>query len=299
MRAILFHLPFGLPLYAYGTMLCLSVVVGRIMTLRFAARDGLDPKLMDRACLWALLGALAGTRLLYVVTNLDQFERITDIFLFWRGGLVAYGGFLGGFASTVVFCRSSRQPVDLGRLRYRRCVSDSCSHASAVFWPAAIFGYPLTGRGPPFPAGSPAFREQTFRAVAGRRDASPRHPTQPTSHGRGRPPVLVLAVRRRRTSRGSRRPRSAYAVLRYLIEVFRPTSTAVVDRSRHPRLRGHVHPGSRPPTCYAGPHPALPCGRGSSDNHRHRRTERLARALSLIASPKAKVICCYATLERA
>jgi phosphatidylglycerol:prolipoprotein diacylglycerol transferase len=111
MRAILFHLPFGLPLYAYGTMLCLSVAIGRILAVRLGRRDGLDSNLMDRACVWALLGALVGTRLLYVVTNLDQFERPIDLFLFWKGGLVAYGGFLGGFASTVVFCRIHR--VDL------------------------------------------------------------------------------------------------------------------------------------------------------------------------------------------
>ena len=105
MRAILFQLPFGLPLYAYGTMLCLSVAIGRLMAVRAAAGAGLNPRLMDRACVWALVSALVGTRLLYVVTNLDQFANPLEVLRLWKGGLVAYGGFLGGFAGTLLFCR--------------------------------------------------------------------------------------------------------------------------------------------------------------------------------------------------
>jgi len=38
MRPILFYLPFGLPLYAYGAMLTLSVIAGRMLAVRLAAR---------------------------------------------------------------------------------------------------------------------------------------------------------------------------------------------------------------------------------------------------------------------
>lgn len=228
MRAILFHLPFGLPLYAYGTMLCLSVVVGRIMAVRFAARDGLDPKLMDRACVWALLGALAGTRLLYVVTNLEQFERITDVFLFWRGGLVAYGGFLGGFASTVVFCRIHR--VNLWT--WVDCVAPSLCVGLMLtrvgcFLAGCDFGYPWDGPwAVSFPAGSPAFQEQTLQGLlpAGATQSLAVHPTQLYESLAGLALLLlVMAVRRRRTFAGEAFVAlvPAYAVLRYLIEVFR------------------------------------------------------------------------------
>ena len=228
MRAILFQLPFGLPLYAYGTMLCLSVAAGRIMAVRFAARDGLDPKLMDRACVWALLGALVGTRLLYVVTNLDQFERVTDAFLFWRGGLVAYGGFLGGFASTVVFCRIHR--VDLWA--WVDCVAPSLCVGLLLtrvgcFLAGCDFGRPWDGPwAVSFPAGSPAFQEQTLQGLlpAGATQSLAVHPTQLYESLAGLALLLlVLAVRRRRTFAGQAFVAlvPGYAVLRYLIEVFR------------------------------------------------------------------------------
>ncbi len=228
MRAILFHLPFGLPLYAYGTMLCLSVAIGRIMAVRFAARDGLDPKLMDRACVWALLGALAGTRLLYVVTNLDQFERVIDVFLFWKGGLVAYGGFLGGFASTVVFCRLHR--VNLWT--WVDCVAPSLCVGLmftriGCFLAGCDFGRPWDGPWAiSFPAGSPAFQQQSFLGLLppGSLRSLPVHPTQIYESMTGLALLgLVMAVRRRRLFAGQAFVAlvPAYAVLRYVIEVYR------------------------------------------------------------------------------
>lgn len=50
MRPVLFHLPFGVPIYAYGAMLCLSVIVGRLVAVRLAEREGMDARLMERCC---------------------------------------------------------------------------------------------------------------------------------------------------------------------------------------------------------------------------------------------------------
>ena len=64
------------------------------------------------------MSAVVGARLLYVFTNLDRFDSILDIFKVWQGGLVAYGGFLGGFVGALVFCRIERHsPAGVGRLR--------------------------------------------------------------------------------------------------------------------------------------------------------------------------------------
>jgi phosphatidylglycerol:prolipoprotein diacylglycerol transferase len=42
------------------------------------------------------LAALAGSRILYAVTNPDEFKSVVDLFALRNGGLVAYGGFIGG-----------------------------------------------------------------------------------------------------------------------------------------------------------------------------------------------------------
>jgi phosphatidylglycerol---prolipoprotein diacylglyceryl transferase len=228
MRAILIQLPFGLPLYAYGTMLCLSVAIGRLMAVRAARRAGLNPHLMDRACVWALLGALVGTRLLYVVTNLDQFANPLDLFLLWKGGLVAYGGFLGGFVATLLFCRI--HGVDLWR--WVDCVAPSLCVGLMLtrigcFLAGCDYGQPWDGPwAVHFPAGSPAFLEQSLQGLlpAGATASLAVHPTQLYESLVGLILLaLVMAVGRRRTFPGETFlvlvP--AYAVLRYLIELFR------------------------------------------------------------------------------
>jgi phosphatidylglycerol:prolipoprotein diacylglycerol transferase len=93
------------PIYSYGVMLGLSLVVGWYLTLGLAERDGLPKDTMANNYVVTALAAIVGARLLYVVTNLDEFDSIASIFAMRRGGLVAYGGFLGGFVGSYVFLR--------------------------------------------------------------------------------------------------------------------------------------------------------------------------------------------------
>lgn len=228
MRPILFHLPFGLPLYAYGAMLCLSVIIGRLLAVRLAERAGMDARLMDRCCVWTLAAALIGARLLFVVTNLDQFDRLSNLFRWWDGGVVAYGGFLGGFLGAVGFCRIHR----IRALDWADCVAPSLCIGLVItrigcFLAGCDFGRPWDGPwAVSFPAGSPAFAQQTLQGLlpAGATQSLPVHPTQLYESLAGLVLlVLVMAVRRRHTFSGQ--PLMAfvlgYAVLRYAIEIVR------------------------------------------------------------------------------
>jgi phosphatidylglycerol:prolipoprotein diacylglycerol transferase len=86
----------NLPIYAYGVMLGLSLVVGWYLTLPLAEKDGLPKETMANCYVVTALAALAGSRILYSLTNLDEFKSIWDLFALRNGGLVAYGGFIGG-----------------------------------------------------------------------------------------------------------------------------------------------------------------------------------------------------------
>ncbi len=97
-----------LPVYSYGAMLCLSIVVGWYLTLGLATKDGLPRETMANCYFITAVAALAGARLLYVVTNLDEFQSLADLFALRRGGLVAYGGFLGGFVGSWAYLRTQR-----------------------------------------------------------------------------------------------------------------------------------------------------------------------------------------------
>lgn len=98
----------SLPIYSYGGMLTLSLVVGWFLTLGLAERDGLPRETMGNAYVVTAFAALAGSRLLYVATNADQFKKLADVFVLSKGGYVAYGGFLAGLVASWLFLRAKR-----------------------------------------------------------------------------------------------------------------------------------------------------------------------------------------------
>ncbi len=102
-------LPIGpLPIYSYGVMLGLSLVVGWYLTLGLAERDGLPKEVMANNYVVTAVAAVAGSRILYILTNLDEFESFSAMMDVRKGGLVAYGGFLGGFVGSLVYLRTYR-----------------------------------------------------------------------------------------------------------------------------------------------------------------------------------------------
>jgi phosphatidylglycerol:prolipoprotein diacylglycerol transferase len=95
-RTTEYHLE-ALPIYSYGVLLGSSLIVGWFLTLGLATRDGLPRETMANCYVITAIAALIGSRALYVLTNSGQFDTMADWFALRRGGLVAYGGFIGGF----------------------------------------------------------------------------------------------------------------------------------------------------------------------------------------------------------
>lgn len=98
----------SLPIFSFGVMLGLSLVLGWFWSLRLAERDGLSREVAANAFLVAAVGALVGSRLVYVVTNLGEFPSFGAVFALRRGGYTAYGGFLGGLGAALWFLRSQK-----------------------------------------------------------------------------------------------------------------------------------------------------------------------------------------------
>ncbi|MDB4994969.1 MAG: Prolipoprotein diacylglyceryl transferase [Myxococcaceae bacterium] len=95
----------NLPIYSYGVMLGLSLVVGWYLTLGLADKVGLPKETMANCYVFTAIAAIAGSRILYILTNLEEFTPFTfsSIFALRRGGLVAYGGFIGGYLGSWIF----------------------------------------------------------------------------------------------------------------------------------------------------------------------------------------------------
>lgn len=101
----------NIPIYSYGVMLGLSLVVGWYLTLGLAERDGLPKETMANNYVVTAIAAVAGSRILYILTNLNEFDSLGAMFAMRKGGLVAYGGFLGGLAGSYFFLRRHKLPL--------------------------------------------------------------------------------------------------------------------------------------------------------------------------------------------
>ncbi|MEO6954952.1 MAG: prolipoprotein diacylglyceryl transferase [Polyangia bacterium] len=112
MYPVLFRLPGGHPIYSYGAMLGLSICVGYFVSSALAERhDGFPDKGSGWLYAVTIASAIVGSRVLYIVTNLDRFSGFLSILRFSDGGLVAYGGFLGGFVGGWAYCRAHRLSI--------------------------------------------------------------------------------------------------------------------------------------------------------------------------------------------
>lgn len=108
--------PLSIPLHSYGFMIAAGFVGGIIVAVREAKRQGLDPAHVMDMSFWALLFGLIGSRVLFIIVNADQYfganfmtalelggrtVNIPTVLVFWRGGLVFFGGFIGAALAVV------------------------------------------------------------------------------------------------------------------------------------------------------------------------------------------------------
>src|SRR5688572_9888437 len=108
MHPILFEIPtpWGeLPIYSYGVMLGTSMIVAWYVVMWLGEREGLHREALANTFIITAVSAIVGARLLYVLTNPNEFDSIGDLFALRRGGLVAYGGFLGGFVGALAYLK--------------------------------------------------------------------------------------------------------------------------------------------------------------------------------------------------
>ena len=98
--------PWGaIPIYSYGVMLGSSLLLAWYFIMYMGKRiEGYNRELLASCFTWTAVGAIVGARLLYIFTNLDAYDSFGAWFDLRSGGLVAYGGFLGGFLTALAFC---------------------------------------------------------------------------------------------------------------------------------------------------------------------------------------------------
>jgi phosphatidylglycerol:prolipoprotein diacylglycerol transferase len=101
-----------IPIRLYGLMIGIGFLVSIWFASRQAKKEGIDPdRIMDMG-IYLLLAAIVGSRLFYVLVNLQEFQRNwLEIFAIWKGGLVFYGGLVGAVAVGLWYARQHKLPL--------------------------------------------------------------------------------------------------------------------------------------------------------------------------------------------
>ena len=112
MHPVLFEIPgLGIPIYSYGVMLGTSLILAWYVVMYLGAKERIPENVLANCFIVTAVVAIAASRVLYIITNPNEFDTLRDIIDVRRGGLVAYGGFLGGFFGAWGYLRYHRVPL--------------------------------------------------------------------------------------------------------------------------------------------------------------------------------------------
>lgn len=169
-------------LHVYGLLIAAGFLLAMQLAARQAGREGEDPDRLIDLAFYLLLAGLIGSRIVFIFTKLDQYiANPLEIVMFWRGGLVFYGGFIGAALYLIYYARRYQldyfKLVDImipyvamahafGRLG---CLAAGCCFGKTTEMPWGIV----------FPNGSMAQQQQQSQGLVQLGDtALAVHPTQ-------------------------------------------------------------------------------------------------------------------------
>ena len=164
-------------IYSYGFFVAAAFLLGLAIAAWHAREKGMDYSLVPDLGFYLILGAIVGSRLLYVLIHPQYFlENPLHIIQFWKGGLVFLGGAIVGTIVALVYLNYKNQSFwswadafapgiaagqAVGRIG---CLMAGCCYGEICSLPWAItFTDPNTLA----PAGIPLHPTQIYHSLAG------------------------------------------------------------------------------------------------------------------------------------
>ncbi len=155
MHPVFFEI-FGRPIYWYGVLTAVGFLAAVVHWTLLGRREGRPQGLGSELGIWVMVGGILGGRVLYVLTNLSEYANPLEMLRIDKGGLVWYGGFIGGVLAIVLLARLRKERfppfadfvitgVPLGHAFGRfGCFMNGCCYGqpSEVPWAIAINGVP-------------------------------------------------------------------------------------------------------------------------------------------------------------
>lgn len=107
MHPVIFHLFGNISIKAYGLMIAIAFIVSIFAARKLAGDEDLPKDKFVDLGFWVIISAIVGSRLLFVLMNLERFSFI-DALKIWDGGLTFYGGFILALGVGLLFFRLNK-----------------------------------------------------------------------------------------------------------------------------------------------------------------------------------------------
>lgn len=106
---------FGIPVYWYGILAAVAVLLGLVLSMRSAKKFGVKPDDIADLMIVLVPFMIVFARLYYVIFEWDQFkDNLWSIFNLRTGGLAFYGGVIGGVLAMLIVTKVKK--ISLSRV---------------------------------------------------------------------------------------------------------------------------------------------------------------------------------------
>ena len=113
MYPVLFSIK-GVNFYSYGFFVSLAFLTCYFIFYFLSRKNSMSTNLLFEKMFIVLFSGVIGARIMYAILYPTYFSSIIDIFKIWEGGLVSFGGILGGFiALIIIFYKKLWQYLDI------------------------------------------------------------------------------------------------------------------------------------------------------------------------------------------
>ncbi len=106
---------FGMPVYTYGLLIGLGIVLGFIYATRETKKNGIDQDDFLNMFIIGVPVAVICARIYYVIFSWESYRYdLLSIFNLRGGGIAIYGGVIGAAAVVLIYCKKKK--LDIGKV---------------------------------------------------------------------------------------------------------------------------------------------------------------------------------------
>ena len=85
----------------HGLGIAIGFLLGAVLLTRLAPSRGISSEHISTMIFWALIGAIVGSRLFYVIAHFSEFSNVGQMLAVWQGGISLLGGIAGAILINV------------------------------------------------------------------------------------------------------------------------------------------------------------------------------------------------------